>query len=142
MGAFGAKILAKIAAAGLGRATDSRLGAFGARILDRFLCSIAHMKAMVKNIKNTLFWALFSNLDGFLQSIAHMSWMPFGRNCQFSDYITLQVTVSSVFNNTAKLHMSVQLLNNTPNNVSSMRSPLPVNVRLVNFLLKTETWFG
>merc|ERR1711895_140043 len=30
---------------------------------------------MVKNIKNTLFWALFSNLDGFLQSIAHMDGM-------------------------------------------------------------------
>ena len=48
------------------------------------------MKAMVKNIKNTLFWALFSNLDGFLQSIAHMNEM------QFSGYITLQITVSSV----------------------------------------------
>ena len=97
------------------------------------------MKEMVKNIKNTLFWALFSNLDGFLQFIPHMNGMPFGRNCQFSDYITLQVTVSSVFNNTAKLQMSVQLLNNTPNNVSSMRSPLPANVSSVNFLLKTET---
>ena len=98
------------------------------------------MKAMVKNIKNTLFWALFSNLDGFLQSIAHMNGMPFGRNCQFSGYITLQVTVSSVFNNTAKLHVSVQLLHNTPNNVSSIRSPLPVIVSSVNFLLITGTW--
>ena len=96
------------------------------------------MKAMVKNIKNTLFWALFSNLDGFLQSIAHMNEVPFGRNCQFSDYITLQVTVSSVFNNSAKLHMSVQLFHKTPNNVRSMRSPLPVNVSSVDFLLKTE----
>ena len=92
------------------------------------------MKAMVKNIKNTLFWALFSNLDGFLQSIAHMNEVPFGRNYQFSDYITLQVTVSSVFNNTAKLHMSVQLLHKTPNNVRSMRSSTPVNIRSVNFL--------
>ena len=50
----------------LGRATTSRLGAFGAKILDGFLCSIAHMKAMVKNCKNTPFWAFFSNLDGFL----------------------------------------------------------------------------
>ena len=98
------------------------------------------MKAMVKNIKNTLFWALFSNLDGFLQSIAHMNGMPFGRNCQFSGYITLQVTVSSVFNNTAKLHVSVQLLHNTPSNVSSIRSPLPVIVSSVNFLLITGTW--
>ena len=98
------------------------------------------MKAMVKNIKNTLFWALFSNLDGFLQSIAHMNGMPFGRNCQFSGYITLQVTVSSVFNNTAKLHVSVQLLHNTPSNVSSIRSALPVFVSSVNFLLITETW--
>ena len=55
------------------------------------------MKAMVKNIKNTLFWALFSNLDGFLQSIAYMN------------DITIQVAVSSVFNNTVKLHKSVQL---------------------------------
>ena len=96
------------------------------------------MKAMVKNIKNTLFWALFSNLDGFLQSIAHMNEVPFGRNYQFSDYITLQVTVSSVFNNTAKLHMSVQLLHKTPNNVRSMRSSTSVNDRSVNFLIKTE----
>ena len=85
------------------------------------------MKAMVKNIKNTLFWALFSNLEGFLQSIAHMN------------DITLQVAVSSVFNNTAKLHMSVQLLHKTPNNVRSMRSSTPVNVRSVNFLITTET---
>ena len=97
------------------------------------------MKAMVKNIKNTLFWALFGNLDGFLQSIAHMNEVPFGRKSQFIDYITLQVTVSSVFNNIAKLHMSVQLFHKNPNNVSSMRSPLPVNFRTVNFLIKTET---
>ena len=78
------------------------------------------MKVIVKNIKNTLFWALFSNLDGFLQSIAHMNgmhvwellsvqWLNNTANllsvqllhntasyCQFSGYITLQVTVSSV----------------------------------------------
>merc|ERR1711895_80181 len=95
---------------------------------------------MVKNIKNTLFWALFSIMDGFLQSIAHMNGIPFGRKCQFSGNITLQVSVSSVFNNTAKLHVSVQLLHNTPSNVSSIRSPLPVIVFSVNFLLITGTW--
>ena len=61
------------------------------------------------------FFLLFlGNLDGFLQSIAYMNEVPFGRNYQFSDYITLQVIVSSVFNNTAKLHMSIQLLHKTP----------------------------
>ena len=69
-----------------------------------------------------LFWfvrlvRLFSNLDGFLQSIAYMN------------DITLQVAVSSVFNNTAKL-LLVQLLHNTPSIVSSIRL-LPVIVSSV-----------
>merc|ERR1712215_343936 len=76
------------------------------------------------------FFLLFlGNLDGFLQSIAYMNEVPFGRNYQFSDYITLQVTVSSVFNNTAKLHIKLR---------QSMRSSTSVNDRSVNFLIKTE----
>ena len=66
-------------------------------------------------------------MDGFLQSIAYMN------------DITIQVAVSSVFNNTVKLHKSVQLFHKTPNNVTSMRSPLPVNVRSVKILITTET---
>ena len=44
------------------------------------------------------FLLCLGNLDGFLQSTVHMNEVPFGKNYQFSDYITIQVTASSVFN--------------------------------------------
>ena len=56
--------------------------------------------------------------------------------------ITLQVAVSSVFNNTVKLHKSVQLFHKNPNNVTSMISPLPVNDSSVKILSTTETSIG
>ena len=106
-----------------------RLGFFGCRRLVRLvgLVRLVRLVQLVRlgwlvrlDLVVRLFWfvrlvRLFSNLNGFLQSIAHMN------------DITLQVAVSSVFNNTAKLHMSVQLFHKNPN-VSSMRSPLPVKV--------------
>ena len=56
------------------------------------------------------FLLCLGNVDGFLQSTAHMNEVPFGKNYQFSDYIPIQVRVRSVFDNTAKLHMFVQVL--------------------------------
>ena len=44
------------------------------------------------------FLLCLGNVDGFLQSTVHMNEVPFGKNYQFSDYITIQVTASSVFN--------------------------------------------
>ena len=54
-------------------------------------------------------------MDGFLQSIAYMN------------DITIQVAVSSVFNNTVKLYKSVQLFHKNPNNVTSMILHRPAN---------------
>ena len=65
------------------------------------------------------FLLCLGNVDGFLQSTAHMNEVPFGKNYQFSDYISIQVTASSVFNNTAKLHMSVQVLHKLRQSIRS-----------------------
>ena len=124
-----------------------RLGFFGCRRLVRLvgLVRLVRLDRLVRLVRLVrldwlvrldlvvrLFWfvrlvRLFSNLDGFLQSIAHMN------------DITLQVAVSSVFNNTVKLHKSVQLFHKNPKNVRSIRSPLPVNVSSVKILITTET---
>ena len=70
------------------------------------------------------------NVDGFLQSIAYMN------------DITIQVAVSSVFNNTVKLYKSVQLFHKNPNNVTSMISHLPVNDSSMRILTTTESSIG
>ena len=69
-------------------------------------------------------------MDGFLQSIAYMN------------DITIQVALSSVFNNTVKLHKSVQLFHKNPKNVRSIRSTPPANDSSMKILTTTESSIG
>ena len=69
-------------------------------------------------------------MDGFLQSIAYMN------------DITIQVAVSSVFNNTVKLYKSVQLFHKNPNNVTSMILHRPANDSSMKILTTTESSIG
>ena len=56
--------------------------------------------------------------------------------------ITIQVAVSSVFNNTVKLHKSVQLFHKNPNNVTSMILHRPANDSSMKILTTTESSIG
>merc|ERR1711888_336641 len=64
---------------------------------------------MVKNIKNALFWALFSNLDGIFPIYSSYERDAIWEKLSVQWLHNTPSIVRSVFNNTAKLHVSVHM---------------------------------